>query len=308
MTVDISSTAITTLSTYCLVKPSQIISANYLAGLVEGDGSIKVPSVERSPKGKLLYPSVTITFVKKDLPLASLLAKLLNGRVNNTPGQYVVLSIQNLAGIYAFAVLVNGKFRTPKIEALHRLIEWLNKSSKFPPIKALGLDTSHLKDNAWLTGLLEADSNFLITYLLNSSRLAYNVRLTMRLSQKQEYIRNSELIGSYKSIMKDIASFCGVGLSSYTRNRTRILQESGFLVRVTSKLSRELLISYINKYPLLSSKRLDYLDWLEAHQLVNNQMYKDLEGTHKLEQLKQGMNSNRTVFNWTHLDKIEKVL
>ena len=37
-------------------------------------------------------------------------------------------------------------------------------------------------------------------------------------------------------------------------------------------------------------------------------MYKDLEGTHKLEQLKQGMNSNRTVFNWTHLDKIEKVL
>jgi hypothetical protein len=33
-------------------------------------------------------------------------------------------------------------------------------------------------------------------------------------------------------------------------------------------------------------------------------MYKDLEGTHKLEQLVQGMNSKRTVFNWTHLDKI----
>jgi hypothetical protein len=59
----------------------------------------------------------------------------------------------------------------------------------------------------------------------------------MRLSQKQEYIRNSELIGSYKSIMNDIASFCGVGLSSYTRNRTRQVIESGFLVRVTSKLS-----------------------------------------------------------------------
>jgi len=82
---------------------------------VEGDGCIKVPSTARSAKGKLLYPSITITFALKDLPLAESLAIFfLHGRVNKTKGQYVVLSIQNLPAIYSFAVLVNGLFRTPK--------------------------------------------------------------------------------------------------------------------------------------------------------------------------------------------------
>ena len=43
---------------------------SYLAGLIEGDGSIIVPKTIRNQKGKLLYPIVKITFVEKDNPLA----------------------------------------------------------------------------------------------------------------------------------------------------------------------------------------------------------------------------------------------
>jgi hypothetical protein len=39
---------------------AKIILAYYIAGLVEGDGSIKVPCVVRSAKEKLQYPSVTV--------------------------------------------------------------------------------------------------------------------------------------------------------------------------------------------------------------------------------------------------------
>jgi hypothetical protein len=43
---------------------------HYLAGLIEGDGSIIVPKTVINQKGKLLYPIVKITFVDKDAPLA----------------------------------------------------------------------------------------------------------------------------------------------------------------------------------------------------------------------------------------------
>jgi len=47
----------------------------YLAGLIEGDGTIIVPKTERSPKGKLNYPSIQICFHLKDLPLALMIQK-----------------------------------------------------------------------------------------------------------------------------------------------------------------------------------------------------------------------------------------
>ena len=43
---------------------------HFLAGLIEGDGSMIVPKTIRNKKGKFLYPVVKITFVKKDKPLA----------------------------------------------------------------------------------------------------------------------------------------------------------------------------------------------------------------------------------------------
>lgn len=52
---------------------------SYLAGLIEGDGSIIVPKTIRNSKGKLLYPVVKITFVKKDAPLALKIQEVLQG-------------------------------------------------------------------------------------------------------------------------------------------------------------------------------------------------------------------------------------
>jgi len=64
-----------------------------LAGLIEGDGSIKVPETERSQKGKKLYPQITIIFVEKDLPLAELISKKLDATLNKGPGKFYVLSV-----------------------------------------------------------------------------------------------------------------------------------------------------------------------------------------------------------------------
>ena len=97
----------------------------YLAGLIEGDGSIVVPNRHRNDKGKLLYPKVKITFVDKDLPLAKKIIEVLKSGTIEYPRNtnFVNLLIQDVATLRKIAVLLNGNMRTPKIEALHRLID-----------------------------------------------------------------------------------------------------------------------------------------------------------------------------------------
>ena len=43
---------------------------HYLAGLIEATGTIIVPKTERSPKGRLNYPSIQILFDSRDMSLA----------------------------------------------------------------------------------------------------------------------------------------------------------------------------------------------------------------------------------------------
>lgn len=111
---------------YCQIRLSnKDLLGHYLAGLIEGDGSIIVPKTIRNKQGKLLYPVIKITFVKKDAPLAKRIKEVLNGGslVHSKNGKYLDLMFQDLNTIYNIAVLLNGKMRTPKIEALHRLID-----------------------------------------------------------------------------------------------------------------------------------------------------------------------------------------
>lgn len=71
---------------------------HYLAGLIEGDGSIIVPKTFRNEKGKLLYPVVKITFVYKDLALAKKIQEVLRSGtiVHPSHTKYVDFLVQNI--------------------------------------------------------------------------------------------------------------------------------------------------------------------------------------------------------------------
>ena len=74
------------------------------------------------------------------------------------------------------------------------------------------------------------------------------------------------------------------------------------MVTVSTLASRIALINYFLEFLLLSSKHLDYLNWVEAHELVSSKQYRTVEGTTKLLELKSSMNNKRSSFNWEHLD------
>lgn len=187
-------------------------------------------------------------------------------------------------------VLLNGKMRTPKIEALYRLIDWLNSRESFPPkIEKLGLDKNSLGDNPWLSGFIEADGNFYCSYGLNSEGVAIAIRHYMRISQKQLYgkhINEADLSTNFH-IMDKIRYFLDVKAVTFIeRNRENYLEKS-FEVRTVKKASSENLINYLTAYPLFSSKHQDYLAWCEVHGLRISKKYKTIEGTNKLISLKK---------------------
>lgn len=281
--------------------------STYLSGLVEGDGSIKVPAKMTSRKR---YPSITIVFALKDKPLALAIAPIFLGKVYKTSGNFVILTIQNLQGLYLFANSVNGYFRTPKIKKLHELIEWLNLNSSYDNIEPADINTSSIFKDGWLSGMIDADGGFLISY--NSSLITgkiINVKLTMRLSQMQQKIfKSTSSNGNYNSsnfnMMSKIAESLQVLLVPIERIRSieNNLIERSYLITVKSLASRNSLINYLTDFPLQSSKRLDYLAWKDAHNILVNKLPRD-----EIPTLKNSMNTLRTHFNWSHLRNILNV-
>ena len=85
--------------------------SSYLAGLIEGDGTIVVPKKERSDKGKLNYPCIQIVFHLRDFPLCQVIQKLLGlGTISKKKQSAAyILTINNLEGLIVVTRLINGK-------------------------------------------------------------------------------------------------------------------------------------------------------------------------------------------------------
>lgn len=57
--------------------------------------------------------------------------------------------------------ILNGKLKTPKINSLYKLIQFVNNRDNVN-IPLLPLNDVNIKDTSWLTGFAEADSCFYI--------------------------------------------------------------------------------------------------------------------------------------------------
>jgi len=78
--------------------------------------------------------------------------------------------------------------------------------------------------------------------------------------------------------------------------------ELNYEIRTSKKESNQILIDYLDNYPLFSSKYFDYLNWKDIYNIKIKKMYKTTEGTNELKLLKFAMNNKRTNFNWDHLN------
>jgi hypothetical protein len=229
------------------------------------------------------------------LPLALLIQKELgHGSLARKKGvNAYILTINNREGLLLIVSLINGKMRTPKIKALWRLIDWLNLKDQNINLEKKALDTGSLATNPWLSGFIEA-ANSSFSVLLNKS----SIRVRFSLKQKSA----TPLDYNYEGVISTIAEFLNVNVVSHSVKKAPFSLE--FEIRTTSIKSNDILINYLNTFPLFSSKYLNYKDWVIAFE-----MYKGMSGDSedRSEHIKQmlpvfaRMGDKRTMFNWDHL-------
>lgn len=287
--------------------PEDNLFGSYLAGLIEGDGTIIVPD----PSIKKKYAIIRICFNKKDLPLAKKLKEKINyGEiVYPKEGHKILLEIKNYAGIYKIAEQTNGYLRTPKLEVYNRQIDWLNirvqDYQKKEPLKKRTLDWSSIISNAWLAGKIDANGNFNIIISARKNITNIRIQAKLKLEIRQLYDRSYLIFNkgtNYIDIKSVIATYQGVNVYNKARLQKETMTYKYYFIAGSIR-SQELVKNYIKKYTLYSSKYLDFKDWCKIIEINNSKQPKKekiLEAT----KIKSGKNNKRILFTWSHLNNL----
>ena len=266
----------------------------YLAGLIEGDGSIIVPKIERSVKGKLYYPSIQIVFDLRDFPLAQVIQQRIKcGSLVRKKGvNAYVLTINNFEGVILVVNIINGYMRTPKINTLFQLIDWLNKRFNLH-INKLDLDKSSVCSNGWLAGFIDSDGHFSVRTTLSHAHP--KIECKFELVQRQVDHNNNN---NYY-YLNLIAQF----LITTVKEIRVVRPKPEYRVRTVNLRGNLILVDYLNKYPLFSSKYLNYTDWVKVLNYFEIKEHTKPESIKAITKIKSNMNDKRTEFNWDHLQK-----
>ena len=281
--------------------------APYLAGLIEGDGHIAVH--DKNSKSKEFRPKILIVFNEKDKPLANKLSTLLGvGKVIDRPkAGHVLLQILAKQEVLKVINLINGYMRTPKIEALHRAINWINEKDNIS-IPLLSLDLSPIDSNSWLSGFSDADGNFSITVYdrkKNGKVIRTNVQTFFRIEVKQNYTRDviaDQGGSSYFNLLTKITAFLTVNLYTRTRYKDDKVYYA-FMAIAHNSRSHEIVRKYFDCYPLYSSKYLAYKDWCLIQDFIKGKSL-NKEDLVKINKIKSQFNNKRKDFDFSHLNNL----
>lgn len=273
---------------------SKLPFAAYLAGLIEGDGTIIVPKTVRSPKGKLNYPSIQIVFHLKDLPLALIIQKELGfGSITRKKGiNAYILTINNYEGLIFTINLINGNMRTPKIYSLYNLIDFYQTINKIN-IDKKPINNSSIDSNPWLSGFIEADGSFQVRTTITKNSKYSKFECKIEISQRQiDHKGFSNL-----EFLSKVAKLFDTEVKKIRLDNPK----PEYRVRTTNLKGNNQVKNYLIKYPLFGSKYLDYIDWIKVLDIFNKDEHKTVLGKEKIVTIKSGMNNKRTIFTWDHL-------
>lgn len=259
---------------------------HYLAGLLEGDGHISLPSLGVTTLNRVLNPRIVFTSHINNLGMYAFIQSELGniGRFQTSGNNAIRYIIGDIKGIMLFINLMHGKLRTPKNIRFNDLIKFMNAKYSLNTPESL-LDNSNLFDSSWFTGFTESDGHFGIKYLERKTKSDTRKRSVSE-SVTLKFILNQRLFdkptsSSMKPFMEDLALFLSCNLKSYTNNTNSEI----LTVSVSSLESVKFLVNYFNKYPLIGDKLNDFKKWEIVYNMLIKKEHLTDEGRLKIRSL-----------------------
>ena len=244
----------------------------YLAGLLEGDGSISIPALGTTTMNRILNPRIVFTSHVNNIGMYAYLQSELGGigRFQTSGNSTLRYIIGDKEGILICIKLMHGKLRTPKNKRFNDLIKSFNIKYSLDIAESL-LDTSNFGDNSWFTGFTEADGHFGIKYVESKPKsgtrkrsVSESVSLKFRLDQRAY---DKPTSSNMLPFMENLASFLRCTVKSYNSNKSH---SEVLSLSVTSIDNIELLVNYFSKYPLLGEKWANYNKWSTVYYMIRS--------------------------------------
>ena len=228
--------------------------ANYLAGLIDGDGHFSKAF------------QLVIAFNELDASLAYFLKEKIGYgnvyRVKNKKA--LILVISKRKGLLKILNLINGKIRSEN--KLTQINKNILSNPYFKLMSNFTINPDLDLNNYWLAGFSDAFASFQIKLITRNNKT--EVRLNFQIDQK----RNDLLIL--------IKNFLG-GNIGYRKSQDTYYYGS------TSFGSAVKVIKYFDQYHLLSSKHLNYLKWRKTYILIQNKEHLTESGLEQITKLKK---------------------
>ena len=285
----------------------------YITGLVDAEGCFTTSIYKdcRMKTGWQVKPIFQLNLHKKDLKILEALQKtwgvgkiykhgqdsfmyrvssLKNLRVITTHFDHYPLITKKLADYLLFKQsidLIQEKLHLTEkglltLVGIKSVLNWgLSEKFKetFPnmiPVVRPKVDISEIKDVYWLIGFVEGEGSFMVIIQESKSKKTTdNIGLRFVITQ---HSKDSVLLNN-------ISNYLGCGKSYCSRN------EVSLTVSTFSDINK--IISLFNKYPLLCTKKEDFLDFCKVAELIKSKDHLTKQGIENIKRIKSNMNSKR---------------
>jgi len=147
---------------------------------------------------------------------------------------------------------------------------------KLPSIELPTITSNYLIDGNWLAGFISGDGSFQVSVYKANTNVGVGVTLWIKIYQDK---RDLDLLNYFIAYL---------GCGSVSQNGETVWK---FSVSKFSDICK--IISFLDNYPILGTKALDFADFKKVAELITKKAHLSKSGIEKILALKSGMNSNR---------------